>query len=277
MFCRECRAELYNRRSDLCIACGAVATLALEFKEQWASARLRGIAADVATSACRTIRALRIFGKSPGGGEVSRDLAEGVTIRPAETRKRSRSRSPPKGSEAREERKASPRNKPERKSPVRGGPAGSSGGAGARDQSDSYYSPTSSDFEVKDYTKKKAKGDGPEEERGVTPKVRPAAPARGRSPLQRRSHQSVKARSSSRTRPEKRLSPVPAKVEAGSAEDKERSKAAYLASQKTQVCLREGPKPKEERPLHENLLEVFTDKPEDEGARKKKRRRRSGA
>ena len=111
----------------------------------------------------------------------------------------------------------------------------------------------------------------------MTPKVRPVPPAKGRSPLQRRSHQPVKARSSSRTRPERRLSPVPAKVEVGSAEDKERSKAAYLASQRTQVCLREGPKPKEERPLHENLLEVFTDKPEDEGARKKKRRRRSGA
>ena len=64
MFCRECGADLYDRRSDLCLACSAVSTLNLEFRETWATPRLRSIATEITLGAARSVRALRIFGRS---------------------------------------------------------------------------------------------------------------------------------------------------------------------------------------------------------------------
>ena len=167
MFCSVCRAELYDRRSELCITCGAVETLRQEFIEPWGSSRLRGIAADLTLGAARSVRSLRVFGKAPTPPPAP------VSDRPALERKsggaaqRSRSRG---------------RSREKRKSPLpvsrlnQGGPAESSAQRGVKEErrsrSYSYYSSSSSEFQVKDLTKA-GSNTAPREERGTTPKSRP--------------------------------------------------------------------------------------------------------
>ena len=67
MFCSKCRRALFSKRSPLCIACAAAATLGEEFQGEWGNETLRFLAGDVAVSAARHVRALRVASnRSPG-------------------------------------------------------------------------------------------------------------------------------------------------------------------------------------------------------------------
>ena len=67
MFCGKCRRSLFSKRSTLCIACAAAATLTEEFQGEWGNETLRFLAGDVAVSAARHVRALRVASNKPVG------------------------------------------------------------------------------------------------------------------------------------------------------------------------------------------------------------------
>ena len=271
MLCRECKGSLYDKRSDLCLACGAVQTLKEEFKESWPSGRLREIAADLTVSALRSVRVLRIFGKSPGRG------LEKEPVREPLERKRQRSADRPERAEA--PLKVRPVTPEKRRDLGRGGPAQSSRpetGQGRRGRSSSYYSPTSSDFEVKDLTQGKSDRTQAEETRGATPKAK----VQEKEPFRQANREK---RSDSRDKGVRQgergalARPVQATCEVGSEEDKRRSKEAYLTSQKHQITLREGPKEERQPAINQNLLEIVGDRVEKDNEKAKRRRRRRGA
>ena len=262
MECRVCCAVLYSSRSDLCIACSSVSTIQKEFLEAWANTRLRNIGADVALSAARTIRSLRIYGKSDcstGGGEAPVKLEEKEAPKkevkdPLPRRRRSdRKSSPgPKKKEAKDKPLKAEVEEPSGKALKRdnqGGPARGSTEKPSRTSPPSCYtySTSSEDFEVKDLTGRDRKPESGKETVGATPKSGAEVPKK----------------------------PLAAKFEAGTAADKAESKRAYLASLKTQVVLREGPKEKGKELLNQSLLEVkgeeeYPLREEKSGKRKRK-------
>ena len=85
MSCSSCSRPIYNPRSSLCNGCAAAKTLEEEIRGNWSEESLRLIATDIAVSAVRQIRALRLHrrgGGAPTATEVSR-------ARPALPRRRS--------------------------------------------------------------------------------------------------------------------------------------------------------------------------------------------
>ena len=194
MQCRVCCATLYNSRSELCLACSSVATIQQEFLEGWRNTRLRNIGADIALSAARSIRALRIYGKS----EDSTYPTEAKEVCKAETKEDSgkpplerKRRSQGADFEGRE--KASKKTKaevhltptvPRGKEESRGGPAQSSAarpGAPKETASEESYSSSTEDFEVKDLTGRGKKEQASGSATGTTPKS--TAEALGKLPL----------------------------------------------------------------------------------------------
>ena len=271
MFCRECRGTLYDRRSDLCLACGAIETLKEEFKEPWNNGRLRDISADIVVSALRSVRALRICGKSPALTPAA--AAERKPLERRRTSKGKEAEKPTCSTKVEEESKGRSR----RGSPLpeervnRGGRAqGSVPDPDLKEEAHSYsYTTESSDFEVKDLTGKEPVNKEPESSKGATPKSKAKSPSRGKEKATKvHSHRGEEKNS------KRRQSPIAAKVEIGSEEDKRKSKEAYLAAQKTQITLREGPKEKRKPAISQNLLEIVGDreiKP-DEGSKRKRRK-----
>ena len=236
-----CCATLYNSRSELCLACSSVATIQQEFLEGWRNTRLRNIGADIALSAARSIRALRIYGKS----EDSTYPSEAKEVCKAETKEDSgkpplerKRRSQGADFEGREKATKKPRAEAHRISTVprgkeesRGGPAQSSAArpeAPKETASEGSYSSSTEDFEAKDLTGRGKKEHVAGSVTGTTPKSTAEAPRQI----------------------------APAVFEAGTAEDKDRSKREYLDSLKHQVVLREGPKNRKRDTLPEALLEV---------------------
>ena len=60
MLCARCRRPLYSKLSDLCNPCAAARTLEEEVAAPWEDEKLRVIAGDIAVSAVRQVRALRL-------------------------------------------------------------------------------------------------------------------------------------------------------------------------------------------------------------------------
>ena len=123
MFCSSCNRAIFSRRSTLCIPCSAAYTLQEEFKEEWGDSKLRVLAGDIAVSAARHIRGLRVASTSAKGATpksaASKPAAEPVnqctrsTLRRS-TRKQEREEtrknpSPEKPTEVRKQRSRSRR------------------------------------------------------------------------------------------------------------------------------------------------------------------------
>ena len=243
MQCRVCCAKLYNQRSDLCLACSSVATIQQEFIESWGNSRLRNIGADIALSAARSIRALRIYGKAedplhPITPKVEEKAEEkrGEGKAPLPRKRQSRSERTTKeekevGSQRPEEKRRRGDSRGRRQEAHRETPAQSSTSrrpSPPRGPSEASYSTSSEDLEVKDLTGRGQQADSTRRHEGATPKSAPEAPKE----------------------------PIEASVPAGSEADKDRSKKAYLEALKHQVVLREGPKQKKTDILPDALLQV---------------------
>ena len=81
MFCKVCQLEIFTSRSELCLACSAVRTQNLEFQGDWGSGSLRNLGTDIACSAARQIRALRLHSLKEAGLEERPFEAERPTER----------------------------------------------------------------------------------------------------------------------------------------------------------------------------------------------------
>ena len=86
MLCESCGRAIFSRRSSYCIPCAATATLQEEFKASWGSDKLRVLAGDIAVSAARHIRGLRVAASSGLGA-----TPKSAPTKPQESRARSRS------------------------------------------------------------------------------------------------------------------------------------------------------------------------------------------
>ena len=86
MNCEKCRRTLYSNRSPLCIPCAAAATLEAEFKAPWGDETLRYLAGDIAVSAARHVRGLRVSSNKVQPGATAKSAAS----RPTSSRKRTR-------------------------------------------------------------------------------------------------------------------------------------------------------------------------------------------
>ena len=60
MPCRDCGREFAYARSEYCIGCAGVRTLGVEIRQEWPSDQLRRVAADLIVSCARSVRALRL-------------------------------------------------------------------------------------------------------------------------------------------------------------------------------------------------------------------------
>ena len=274
MHCRVCGVSLYDRRSDLCLACSAVETQSLEFREAWTDKRLRGIATEIALGAARSIRALRIFGRNATDHKA--EVVERPPLERSNQRKQEREEAPRKA-ESREphsEPKAGHRSFTPKERVSRGGPAENPRGeTRRRTLSPSVYS-SSPEPERRDRRRRLAKEDPPRESRGATPKKKPESDRKSQEHPWHRTKRPAEEKTLDRGREgEKEDKYVEAKYPAGSEKDKEDSKAAYLESQKHLITLREGPKKEAPRPLPQNLLELPEERAEHDRGREEKRRR----
>ena len=93
MFCKSCGRSLYSKRSDLCIPCSAAHTLSEEFKGHWGDSKLRLLAGDIAVSAARHVRGLRIASAPSEAGATPKSAA----AKPREEARRSPPRRSPLG------------------------------------------------------------------------------------------------------------------------------------------------------------------------------------
>ena len=303
MHCVSCGRLFNYSRSQYCTGCAAANTVLAELGEDWPSESLRRLAEDIAISAARHIRALRLYtgGDLQSRGAVSvREVPEAerrATIAPVRReapRERSpliRSRRPrpergqPHVSRSRsrkgpaaKDRSLSPRGPPEAD---RGTFSAAAGGAHLPEpevegeEFYSYYTSSESegDRRGESSTLAKQKRDPP----GVVPKAK-AVKEEPAGPLKLESKREVQEKK------EKRDIAVPATTEAGTAEDKERSKQAYLkgleeqaakkqkAEEKTNEATTRGREQSELKGSHLSLAADYRTK----GTTSKKKRRRRG-
>ena len=250
MECKVCCAAIYSKRSEYCIACSSVVTIQQEFIDSWSDTRLRSIGADIALSAARSIRALRIYGRASSSSQAVEAPANdsGKAPLPRRTAKeKAHKRTTPPRTQVKEPPAAEAQRENRGRRDERG--ASSSGALDKpknkeRPRSSSYYTSSSEEFEVKDLTG--AQKTGGEEKRlsGATPK-----------------------RSSEAARP------IQA-PDAGTEEDKALRKQEYLEAQKHIIRLREAPKEVQKNRLPENLLEVKGEPSDSLQEEKKSKRRR---
>ena len=66
MSCQGCRQGRAHRTSRFCVGCSGAQTILRELEEPWSNSSLRSLGEDIAVSAARHIRALRIGSKSTG-------------------------------------------------------------------------------------------------------------------------------------------------------------------------------------------------------------------
>ena len=280
MFCAACGRPYNYKRSQFCTACAAGHTVLTELGEEWPSESLRRLGEDIAVSAARHIRALRLY----SGADLRRAPAAAPEERPEPVRRREEAAVPqPERVERsplarhRRERARSPQGA--RASPVRRKslePRRRSRSVPARESSQkekvtvrpkaetevsselfspsySYY--TSEDEKHKEGDKLNQKEEGKRELPGVVPKAKaakeasaPAAKAATQSaePLKLESKAEVEQK---QIRAEIASAST---TEIGSKEDKEQSKQAYL---KSLEGLAEQRRRAEERPVAEATAE----------------------
>ena len=271
MPCRDCGRDFSYARSEYCVGCAAIHTLGSELREEWPSDQLRRIGADLIVSTARTLRALRLHrcislpppppvprvvedqrrslvgGQRQGWRTFSPRREERQQYTPRETGRRSPS--------------LAQRRRPERPE---------------REIDYSYYSTSSA---------------GDQEPVDEATAVR-SAEAKSKAKPRSTSGDRRGREKSSRVKeePDQEVnrggganSPrIPgirqARVEAGTAEDKELSKEAYLKQlkekedrQRSSVHLEERPRSRERGHLHPGQLKLADDL--EKGERKRKRRR----
>ena len=270
MLCARCQRPLYSKLSSLCNPCAAAQTLEVELAEPWENEKLRVIAGDIAVSAVRQVRALRLY-RPPLAPEATSKAAPArppLERRPGAARERSRSR----GREAARKKEVEEQRKP------RAEREGTSDKAPQQSRSETRpervpqeenrkvpYSPSPDSY----YSTSSA---------GESKKVTLAEP----EVAEKRHKEDLVGSRGTEERPEKAkrresgAGPIPAVAEAGSAEDKKRSKEEYLAyvnSDKGSVKLEENPESRSAERPRGNLLKVFPDEPEKRGDGKRKRKK----
>ena len=269
MLCARCQRPLYSKLSSLCNPCAAARTLEVELAEPWENEKLRVIAGDIAVSAVRQVRALRLY-RAPLAPEATSKAAPArppLERRPGAARERSRSRGREVVKKEVEEQR---KQKVEREGTSEKGPQHSRGETRPEKlpqeenrrvpyspSPESYYS-TSSAGENKKVTLAEAEvAEKKHKEESV-------------------SNRGTEERSEKSKRRESGAGPIPAVTEAGSAEDKKRSKEEYLAyvnADKGSVKLEENPESRSAERPRGNLLKVFQDEPEKRGDGKRKRKK----
>ena len=279
MFCTSCRRSLFSRRSELCIPCSAVATLQEEFRRVWGDESLRFLAGDVAVSAARHVRGLRVasektarlkdLGVTPKSAATKPPASQQRSPSPARkpppevkreaSPSRRRGRSP---SRVREDQRVAPRSSvgtEERETPAKSAPAAP-------------FSPSSYTGTVSEAEKRKIedKREAADRRRSPCQSARQKRSVRGSSRRQRRS------RSRKDTRVRTDLPPVP--FDFNDPAFKERSKAEYLKDlaeqEKRKISLSEGPGGRKDSLLPEALLKVPGESQEREVRSKAKRRQK---
>ena len=279
MFCTSCKRSLFSRRSDLCIPCSAVATLQEEFRRVWGDESLRFLAGDVAVSAARHVRGLRVASEKAGRQKDLGATPKSAGAKPPETKQRSPSiaRKPPaevkreasrsrrrgrSPSRCREDPKLAARNSvgtEERKSTAKAPPA--------PPFSPSSYTDTASEAEKR---KVEDKREALDRRRNPCQESRPERSPHRSTRRHRRSH----SRKDTRLRTD--LPPVP--LDFNDPAFKERSKAEYLKNlaeqEKRKINLSEGPGAKKDSLLPEALLKVPGESLEREARPKQKRRQK---
>ena len=280
MFCRRCNRPLYSQLSKLCNPCAAAETLGEELAQPWREEKLRVIAGDIAVSAVRQVRALRLHRPS----EAAETSSKSAPAKPPLPRKtpgqKARSRSPPRP-ERRKEAKRSPGGEAEaghskakpgqrypREAEVEQSPLERPTPPNFSPSPYSYYSTTE---ESEGEQEKADKAEQQQRDLQEREKVSQSTPEVRRDVEKERKAESKGAKPLIYTEPKA------AAVDVGSAEDKRRSKAEYLASLKSassKLRLEENPQARKAERPRGNLLQVFDDKPsrKDDG---KKRRRKS--
>ena len=282
MYCGRCKRSIYSRQSSLCNPCAAAQTLGEELSQAWQDEKLRTIAGDIAVSAVRQVRALRLHKPNPAPEATSK---AGASRPPLDRRPARRSRSPLReesrkgasrypGKQAKEEpqRSLRARTPPRRssRSEVEENPLAKPIPPDFSPSPYSYYS--TSEDEEKNPQKQVVEG---EEKRGREERSGAAGAPKGRSESGRATSQNKKegSRSEGQT---SYPAPKLATVDVGSEEDKRLSKAQYLQSLKeeqTPLRLEENPQSRKSERPRGNLLQVFDEKPERKDGEKKRRRK----
>ena len=286
MRCARCERPLYSRLSDLCNPCAAAKTLEVELAEKWPEEKLRVIAGDIAVSAVRQVRALRLHRPSGTPETTSKAAASRPPLERRPERKRSRSRPAGKESLRREASASGERRREARKQAsktteaVPEAPEVSSK-AEARTSPAKPYSPSPETYSY--YSNPEVKTENQEGE--TKTEERRELEEKGRRTPVRDSERSTGTRAHSprekRTEKDKSAAPVirgiqAAKTEAGTEEDKKRSKEEYLAqlhSSSTKVRLEENPRTKASERPRGNLLQIFDETKEKQADVKRRRKR----
>ena len=79
--CDSCKREIFSSHSNYCVACGAALTLQYEIRQDWGCTVLKGLGTDLALTAARQVRALRLQSLKIA---EERSLAAPVVLRPKE-------------------------------------------------------------------------------------------------------------------------------------------------------------------------------------------------
>ena len=271
MPCRDCGREFAYARSEYCIGCAGVRTLGVEIRQEWPSDQLRRVAADLIVSCARSVRALRLHrcpqvSQRPAeqqapqvGGRSPLRRARGWTRfeSPGGGAPRSRSRG---GREVQTERRS-------RRSPEQDRPE--------VEPDYSYYDSYSDEERYRQERNTEEKGASAKSrarprstsaERRIKEKATPAV------------KEEVQEKQSERPRSEKRVRGViESKVEAGTEEDKKRSKEQYLRSLEERQQAEKHPIRLEERDRSSKAPAISSGQlklADDYGGKDRRRRRR---
>ena len=266
MFCAACGRPYNYKRSQFCTACAAGHTVLTELGEEWPSESLRRLGEDVAVSAARHIRALRLYSgadlrRVPAAcpeerAESGRKREESTATHPERgersrvvRHRRERPRSPQAVRGRRRSRSLPAREVPQKEKPPVCPKAEPECSSELFSPSYSYYSTEDEKPKEEDHLvqKREEKRDLP----GVVPKAKAAkevsAPA---TKAPEKSPQPVKLESKAEVEQKQIRAEIASAstTEIGSKEDKEQSKQAYLRSLEG---LAEQRKRAEERPVAE--------------------------
>ena len=269
MSCSSCGRSIYTSRSSHCIACAASLTLQEEFRAEWPSEKLRVLAGDIALSAARHVRGLRVAAQSGNPGATAKSAA----VRPREAGPARTSPRPPlQRSERRQPERRRSRSAPRERSPVQERREATVERAEAKGLETAPFSPSSytstAEAEAKEEPRRAPPGNferrSPRETGGRRTEAK-----RGRDPR------------SSASEPSKQVIRTDLPAELGdpqSAEYKELIKRQYFEDlekfKKQQIKLEEGPGGQKKPVLPEGLLKVQGDSEERQKKAKEPRKKR---